>query len=339
MRAIKRGTKGFVFLMLKKPKAIYAAIADNLVIATKFVAAFFSGSAAMLSEGIHSLIDTGNGILLLFGTYPSRKPADDEHPFRYGKELFFWTLVVAMLIFAGGGIVSLNQGFSHLRHPQPLENLQWTYAILAISCVCEAYYLRVAYREFGENSTSDEPLSPAIHGSKDPGSFAILFEDSAATVGLLIAFIGIVCSQVLEKPNFDALAAMGVGLVLVISAVLLANEAKGLLIGEGVRPSTLKTIRQMVEADPAVEAAGRPLTMYLGPETVLLASISFRRSLSAKDVTQAIDRIERAVRTKFPKIRHIYLEADALTGAARGNPGSGTTRMGFGGRAEKFCYH
>jgi len=332
MRAIKRGAKG-LFLMPKKPKAIFAAIAATLVIGiSKFVAAFFSGSAAMLSEGIHSLIDTGNGILLLFGTYRSRKPADDEHPFGYGKELFFWTLVVAMLIFAGGGIISLNQGFSHLRHPQPLENLQWTYAILAISWVCEAYSLRVAYREFRENSPSDEPLLPAIHGSKDPGSFAILFEDSAVIAGLLIAFIGIVCSQVFQKPYFDALASKGVGLVLVISAMLLANEAKGLHIGEGARPSTLKTIRQMVEADPAVEAAGRPLTMYLGPEAVLLAlDILFRRSLSANDVTQAVDRIEKAVRTKFPKIRHIYREADALTGAARGNPGSGTTQMGFGG--------
>jgi cation diffusion facilitator family transporter len=185
----------------EKPKAIFASIAANLVIGiSKFVAAFFSGSAAMLSEGIHSLIDTGNGILLLFGTYRSRKPADDEHPFGYGKELLFWTLVVAMLIFAGGGIVSLNQDFSHLRHPQPLENLQWTCAILATSCVCEAYSLQVAYREFRENSPSHEPLLPAIHGSKDPGSFAFLFENSAAIVGLLIAFIGIVCSQVFQKP-------------------------------------------------------------------------------------------------------------------------------------------
>jgi divalent metal cation (Fe/Co/Zn/Cd) transporter len=167
-----------------------------------------------------------------------------------------------------------------------------------------------------------------------------LFEDSAAIVGLLIAFIGIVCSQVFQKPYFDALASMAVGLVLVISAVLLANEGKDLLIGEGARPSTLKTIRQMVEADPAVEAAGRPLTMYLGPETVLLAlDILFRRSLSANDVTQAVDRIEKAVRTKFRKIRHIYLEADALTGAARGIRAPEEGKWDLAGRTEKFCYH
>jgi cation diffusion facilitator family transporter len=200
MRAIKRGTKGFVFLMPKKPKAIFASIAADLAIAiSKFVVAFFSGSAAMRSEGIHSLTDTGNGILLHFGTYRSRKPADDEHPFGYGKELFFWTLVVAMLIFAGG-IVSLTQGFSHLRQPLPLENLHWTYAILAISCVCEAHSSPVAYREFRENSPSDNRFCPQFYGSKDPGWFAFSFEDSSAIVGLLIAFIGIVCSQVFQKP-------------------------------------------------------------------------------------------------------------------------------------------
>jgi cation diffusion facilitator family transporter len=270
--------------MPKKPTAIFAAIAADLVIGiSKFAAAYFSGSAVMLSEGLHSLIDTGNGVLLLFGTYRGRKPADDEHPFGYGKELFFWTLVVAMLVFAGGGIFSLNQGLSHLRHPQPLDHVQWIYAILGISAVCETYSLRVAYREFRANAMSDEAIFPAIHGSKDPGSFAILFEDSAAIVGVLIAFLGVLFSQILKKPYFDGLASLGIGLILVLAAVLLANEARGLLIGEGVRPATLKTIRHMVESDPAVEAAGRPLTMYLGSETVLLAlDILFRRTLTAK---------------------------------------------------------
>ncbi|HEY6127383.1 MAG TPA: cation diffusion facilitator family transporter [Candidatus Acidoferrum sp.] len=306
--------------MGKKPKAIFAAIAADLIIAAfKFVAGYSSGSAAMISEGIHSLIDTSNGALLLFGIYRSNKPTDEHHPFGYGKEVFFWTLVVAMMILVGGAMLSFYQGISHLRAPHPLEHLEWVYAILGVSAACEGTSLYIAYREFRLRSGTTEDLFPAIHASKDPSSFAILFEDAAAIVGLFIAFVGILFSQILQEPYLDALASLGVGLVLVVAAALLANEARGLLIGEGARTSTLKVIRQLVEADPAVEAAGTPLTMYLGPETVLLAlDILFRRTLTANDVTQAVDRIERAVRTKFPKIRHIYLEADALTAPVRG---------------------
>ncbi len=305
--------------METRPKAILAAISANLVIAgSKFVAAYFSRSASIFSEGIHSLIDTGNGALLLFGLRRSRRPPDDQHPFGHGKELFFWTLIVAMMIFAGGAVVSFYQGVSQWRHPRNLEHLKWSYAILAVSALCEGYSLIIAYREFRRGAGAEEGIWPAIHKSKDPTTFAVLLEDSAAILGLFMAFLGILSAQLFRKPSLDGLVSLGIGLILVVTAVLLANEARGLLVGESATSATLKTIRQMVEADPAVEAAGRPLTMYLGPETVLLAlDILFRRTLSANEVASAIDRIEKAVTTKFPNIRHIYLEADALSAPVR----------------------
>jgi divalent metal cation (Fe/Co/Zn/Cd) transporter len=223
-----------------------------------------------------------------------------------------------MLIFIGGGFVSLYQGVEHLRRPLPLEHLGWNFAVIAFSGICEGYSLRVAYREFRQSAGEEDDLWPAIQGSKDPSSFAILFEDSAALLGLLAAFLGIFFANLLKMPTLDGATSICIGLILVVTAMLMAAEIKGLLIGEGARSGTLKKICEMVQSDPAVERARRPLTMYLGPDTVLLAlDIQFRKTLSAGQVAEAVDRIERAVRQRYPRVRHIYIEAEAFISPSR----------------------
>jgi cation diffusion facilitator family transporter len=295
------------------PKAVYAAIIGNFGIAvSKFVAAAFTGSSAMMAEGVHSLVDTGNGGLILLGLRKSRRPPDPVHPFGHGKELYFWTLIVAILIFAIGGGISMYEGIEHLRHPEPVTEPIWAYGVLALGMLFEGWAWSVAYRQFKEERGS-LPLWRAVRVSKDPTTFTVLFEDTAAMLGLVVAFVGILLGQITGILYFDGAASVIIGLILMGVAVLLAYESKGLLIGEGVDRATLDSIRELAESDPAVTRVVRPLTMHFGPTEVLLTlELEFRRGQSAGDAAAAVDRLDRAIRAAHPQIKHIFIEAQSL---------------------------
>ena len=292
---------------------VYAAIAGNLSIAaTKFAAAAVTGSSAMLSEGVHSLVDTGNGLLLLHGIRQSRKMPDDAHPFGSGKEVYFWTLIVAILVCAIGGGVSIFGGLQGLMHPRTIQDPAWNYMVLGVAASFEAVTWTIAYREFRR---AKGPLSwwAAMRTSKDPMAFTVLVEDTAAMFGLAIALLGIALADALGSPRLDAAAAILIGVILAAVGLVLAYKCKGLLIGESVEPAVLSSIRAVVEADPAVARLVRALTMHFGPTDVLLTmEIQFRPELSAGDVALAIERLDQAIRVRHSEVRLIFLEAQAL---------------------------
>ncbi len=299
--------------MASSRTAVYAAIAGNLAIAVlKFVAAALTGSSAMLSEGIHSLVDTGNGGLLLLGIRLSRKPPDAAHPFGYGKEVYFWSLIVAMTIFGVGGGISIYEGILHVLSPVPLEDPKWSYVVLGMAFIFEAVVLFIALKAF-LSEKGDQGMWRSIRTSKDPTTFVVIFEDAAALLGLLVAFLGIFLAHRLGNPALDGVASIVIGAILCTAAGFLAYESKSLLVGEGANSATLDSIRQIAGAHPDVQAIERPLTMHFGPDTVLLAlTVQFRNGVSAAGREAAIDRMESAIQRAHPEIRHLFIEAQSL---------------------------
>lgn len=293
--------------------AIFAAIAGNLAIAaTKFVAAALTGSSAMLSEGIHSVVDTGNGGLLLLGVRKSKKPADAAHPFGHGKELYFWSLVVAILIFALGGGMSVYEGVTHIAHPNHGQDPTWNYVVLGIAIVFESASFYFAFKAF-RKEMGQQGVWQTIHASKDPTTFTILFEDTAALLGLLVAFGGIFLGHALNNPYLDGVASITIGVILGVVAGFLAYESKGLLIGEGVDQPTLKSIRKIAREDPAVVKVRKALTMHFGPHDVLLTlDIQFQEQLTAVEISAVVDQLEKKIRDRHPEIKHIFIEAKSL---------------------------
>ena len=299
--------------MAASRKAVFTAIISDLAIAAAKLTAFlFSHSSAMLAEAIHSLVDAGNSSLLLLGLRFSQRPADETHPFGYGKELYFWTLLVALFIFLVGGGVSIADGIQHLRHPVAVDHILWNYVTLALAACFEGYSLSIGLREFRSAEGVSASLA-TIHASKDPATFTVIIEDTAALIGLTLAFLGTLLNQVLGWHQADGIASMAIGTMLAIVAVLLIVESKALLVGEGANLAMLRSIRTLVQADGGVEAAGYPMTMYFGPQSILLTiNVRFRQALQRDSIEQSIDRIEDAVRQRYPKVRHIYIEAESL---------------------------
>jgi len=299
-------------------KTIYAAMGANLAIAiTKFIAAAITGSSAMMSEGIHSVVDTVDQLVLLLGIRRSQKPADASHPFGYGQELYFWTFIVALLVFAIGGGMSIYQGIIHLINPSPLEDPKWNYIVLAIAILLEGFSWIVALREFLPTK-GKQNFWQAIKNTKDPTVITILFEDTAAILGLIVAFIGIFLGHLFNNVYLDGIASIIIGIILAIVAVVLARESKGLLVGESAAPKTIANIRSLSKTEPGVKEVVRILTMQLAPQEVLLnLEIQFAQNLTGEEIALTVESLEIKIRQMHPEIKQIFIEAKYLSAARR----------------------
>lgn len=290
---------------------VYGALAGNTAIAaTKFIVAGITGSSSMMSEAIHSTVDTGNSVLLLVGMKRSERKGDAEHPFGYGREIYFWSLIVAVLIFGLGGGMSIYEGIQHIRHPEPLTDPKWNYIVLAAATLFEGISFGIGLHAVFK-AKGKKPFWKALHDSKDPGTFTVVAEDSAALAGLALAAIGIFTSHYFGMPVLDGAASVAIGLLLAAVAVLLISESRGLLIGEGIDKETARAVRDMVEQDAAVIRSGYPLTMYLGPEEVLMTlDVEFDSAMPAQQVFESVRRIEAAIKTRFVRVKRIYIESN-----------------------------
>ena len=298
-------------------KVIYAALAANVaIVVAKLLAAWISGSSAMLSEGIHSIVDCGNGGLLLVGLRLSRQPANETHPFGYGKELYFWTMVVALAVFALGGGASIYEGFLHIYHPWPPEHLSVTYAVLTCSALFEGLSLTFAVREF-RRTQAGLSLWRAILRSKDPASFTVLFEDSAAVLGVLIALFSTLLAQHFQLPLLDGYASVIIGVLLMGVAILLGAKTKALLIGEGCDRQTLCDISDIAKSASGVVRSGYPFTMFFGPHDALLTmTVQFEKGLTGPQIEATVDQIELQIQARCPDLKHIFLEVDTVQEAS-----------------------
>ena len=293
-------------------KVIYAALAGNALIAiTKFVAATITGSSAMLSEGIHSLVDTGNQVLLLYGMKRASRPADKQFPFGHGKEIYFWSFVVAILIFAVGAGVSLYQGIHHIQHPQVIQNPMVNYVVLGLAMIFEGAAWTFALTEF-TRAKGKWGYIEAVQRGKDPTMFVVLFEDSAAMLGLVVAFLGIWLSQTTGILYFDGLASVIIGLILGGTAIWLAYETKGLLIGESANTRVVEGIRALVQGSDGVEQLNEVLTMHMGPDFILVnLSVDFHDAIAAGELEPLIAGLDAAIKQQFPAVKRVFIEAEA----------------------------
>jgi cation diffusion facilitator family transporter len=291
---------------------IYAAFFGNLAVAlTKFVAAWWTGSSAMLSEAIHSVVDTSNQLLLLYGMHRAAQPADEEHPLGHGRELYFWSFIVALLMFTLGAGVTFYEGLMHVLEPHPITDPHVSYIVLGCSAVFEGITWAVALREF-RKTKGDASYYEAARDSKDPPAFMVLFEDSAALLGLTIAFAGTLAAQFLAMPVLDGLAALGISGVLAGIAMLLARESKNLLIGEQASPQIAKSIVEIARRQPGIERAHLLLTVHLSPDQIVAAlSLEFADRLTTPEIEEKVIAIERAIHEAHPEVIAVFIKPQA----------------------------
>lgn len=293
-------------------KVIYAALVGNgLISITKFIAASITGSSAMLSEGIHSLVDTGNQVLLLNGLKKAQKPPDKDFPFGHGKEIYFWSFIVAILIFALGAGISIYEGILHIRHPEPVTSPYINYIVIALALIFEGFAWYFAFKEFKKSKGKWSYLT-AVQKAKDPSVFVVLFEDSAALIGLVVAFLGIFLGQVTGIVYFDGAASIVIGLILAGTAIWLAYETKGLLIGESANDSIVQGIRKIASGFDNVDHVNEVLTLHMGPEFILVnISLDFMDEASADEVERTIAKMDREIKINYEEVKRVFVEAEA----------------------------
>ena len=292
---------------------IYVALLANIGIACiKFIAAAFSHSAAMLSEGIHSTVDSGNELLLLLGKKRSKKPPDEDHPFGHGKEIYFWSLIVGMLFFGVGGCFTLYNGIINIQGPRSLKNIGWNYAVLGISAVFEGISFFIATRKLLSTKIKIS-FWENLKRSKDPGLFVIIFEDGAALLGLIIAFLGIFLSHQFNHPSYDAIASVLIGILLCSVAIIMISETRKLLLGERAPRELINQVYSMVNSDQDVVIAQKPLSMQMSPDEIILAmNVEFKKDINGRELPQSIKRLEKNIRNQFPSVKQIFIEAQEL---------------------------
>ena len=297
--------------MAKSNKSIYSALIANLLIAiTKFIAGSFSNSSAMIAEGVHSLADTINQVLILFGIKQSKKPADAIRPFGYGKELYFWSFIVSIIIFGLGGGVSIYEGYKHILKPEIIGDPTWNYMVLGICFFFEGSSLLIAAKEFNK-VRNHQTWWMAIKRSKDPAAFLVLFEDGAAVLGLIIVAICVYANHQFNLPWLDGVASLLVGLLLVGVSFILARESRSLLMGEGIAPATQQKISTLIQQDPAVLKTLHILSTYQSPEEVLLMLIiAFKPHLETIQINEAIVRIRETVKHEFTFVSFILIQPE-----------------------------
>jgi cation diffusion facilitator family transporter len=292
-------------------KVIYAALIGNGLIAiTKFIASVLTGSSAMMSEGIHSTVDTGNQLLLLLGLKKAKKPADKHFPFGHGKEIYFWSFIVAIMIFAVGAGISIYEGIHSLMDPHPVENPYINYIVLGLAMIFEGFAWYFAWKEFNK-ARGKRGYYEAVRKEKNPTLFVVLFEDSAAMLGLMVAFVGIALSQFTGLLIFDGIASIVIGLILGVTAAWLAYETKGLLIGESADPEIVTGITSLANNYHFISGVNEVLTMHMGPNYILLnLSVNFKDSLDVSNIEENISTLSSQIKKEYPLVQRVFVEAE-----------------------------